>query len=67
MHVPSYPVPNRRIVGEKGEHIKEEHHNSGCMIQLTCVVDNVPHPHAPLVWTRGEVVLRYNTSVGGIR
>ncbi|MPD02789.1 hypothetical protein E2C01_098393 [Portunus trituberculatus] len=37
------------------------------MIELKCIVEQVPFPHGPVTWRRGATILTFNTSRGGIR
>ncbi|KAK8381375.1 hypothetical protein O3P69_018444 [Scylla paramamosain] len=59
-------VPVARVVDERGTKVEEKHYNSGSMIELKCVVEQVPFPHGPVTWRRGATVLTFNTSRGGI-
>ncbi|KAK8381629.1 hypothetical protein O3P69_018614 [Scylla paramamosain] len=59
-------VPVARVVDERGTKVQEKHYNSGSMIELKCIVDQVPFPHGPVTWRRGATILTYNTSRGGI-
>ncbi|XP_045116146.1 uncharacterized protein LOC123507401, partial [Portunus trituberculatus] len=59
-------VPVARVVDERGTKVQEKHYNSGSMIELKCIVDQVPFPHGPVTWRRGTTILTYNTSRGGI-
>ncbi|KAG7175802.1 putative Immunoglobulin domain-containing protein 1, partial [Homarus americanus] len=55
-----------RVVDERGEEVREKHYNSGSMIELKCVIDQVPFPPGPVTWRRGATTLSFNTSRGGI-
>ncbi|XP_063845905.1 basement membrane-specific heparan sulfate proteoglycan core protein-like isoform X2 [Scylla paramamosain] len=59
-------VPIARVVDERGDQVEEKHYNSGSMIELKCIVNQVPFPHGPVTWRRGATVLTFNTSRGGI-
>ncbi|XP_050708951.1 basement membrane-specific heparan sulfate proteoglycan core protein-like [Eriocheir sinensis] len=59
-------VPVARVVDERGDQVEEKHYNSGSMIELKCIVEQVPFPHGPVTWRRGPTVLSFNTSRGGI-
>ncbi|KAG7175801.1 Obscurin-like 1 [Homarus americanus] len=58
--------PRARVVDERGEEVREKHYNSGSMIELKCVIDQVPFPPGPVTWRRGATTLSFNTSRGGI-
>ncbi|KAK8745025.1 hypothetical protein OTU49_000405, partial [Cherax quadricarinatus] len=59
-------APRARVVDERGTEVQEKHYKSGSMIELTCLIEQVPFPHDPVTWRRGTTVLTYNTSRGGI-
>ncbi|XP_045116326.1 basement membrane-specific heparan sulfate proteoglycan core protein-like [Portunus trituberculatus] len=59
-------VPIARVVDERGDQVEEKHYNSGSMIELKCIVEQVPFPHGPVTWRRGATILTFNTSRGGI-
>ncbi|XP_045116414.1 uncharacterized protein LOC123507553 [Portunus trituberculatus] len=58
--------PRTRVVDERGDQVEEKHYNSGSMIELKCIVEQVPFPHGPVTWRRGATILTFNTSRGGI-
>ncbi|CAL4154335.1 unnamed protein product [Meganyctiphanes norvegica] len=58
--------PRARVVDDKGTAVFEKHYNSGSMIELRCIIDRIPFPHAPVTWAKGRQVLSFNTSRGGI-
>ncbi|XP_076046306.1 uncharacterized protein LOC143028305 isoform X2 [Oratosquilla oratoria] len=58
--------PRVRQVDDRGTDIVEKFYNSGSMIELKCMIDHVPFPHALVSWRRGDVVLSFNTSRGGV-
>ncbi|XP_069176005.1 uncharacterized protein [Procambarus clarkii] len=60
-------APRARLVDERGTEVLEKHYKSGSMIELMCLIEQVPFPHGPVTWRRGTTVLTYNTSRGGIR
>ena len=60
-------APRSRIVDERGSDVSEKHYNSGSMIQLKCFVDRVPFPSGQVRWKKGNTILMFNTSIGGIR
>ncbi|KAK4306071.1 hypothetical protein Pmani_022077 [Petrolisthes manimaculis] len=60
------PEPRVRVVEEGGRDVEEKHYNSGSRIELQCVIDRVPFPPRPVTWRRGNTVLAFNTSRGGI-
>ncbi|XP_042207046.1 obscurin-like [Homarus americanus] len=62
----SVTEPRARVVDERGEEVREKHYNSGSMIELKCVIDQVPFPPGPVTWRRGATTLSFNTSRGGI-
>ncbi|XP_069176004.1 zwei Ig domain protein zig-8 isoform X1 [Procambarus clarkii] len=59
-------APRARLVDERGTEVLEKHYKSGSMIELMCLIEQVPFPHGPVTWRRGTTVLTYNTSRGGI-
>ena len=67
LSLPLCTVPVARVVDERGDHVEEKHYNSGSMIELKCIVEQVPFPPGPVTWRRGATVLTFNTSRGGIR
>ncbi|XP_069175905.1 obscurin [Procambarus clarkii] len=62
----SVTEPRARVVDERGQDVEEKHYNSGSMIELKCVIDQVPFPSRTVTWRRGATVLAFNTSRGGI-
>ncbi|XP_053649835.1 uncharacterized protein [Cherax quadricarinatus] len=58
--------PRARVVDERGRDVEEKHYNSGSMIELKCVIDQVPFPSRTVTWRRGTTILVFNTSRGGI-
>ena len=60
--------PRVRIVDEnRGIDVEEKHYNNNSMIELKCIIDRIPFPPKNVIWRRGNTILVFNNSRGGVR
>ncbi|VVC99411.1 unnamed protein product [Leptidea sinapis] len=60
-------VPRVEIVDERGRPIQDKFYKEGSIIELRCLVSEVPESTRQVIWKNGERLLNYDTKRGGIR
>ncbi|XP_050684097.1 uncharacterized protein LOC126978997 [Leptidea sinapis] len=59
-------VPRVEIVDERGRPIQDKFYKEGSIIELRCLVSEVPESTRQVIWKNGERLLNYDTKRGGI-
>ncbi|XP_045540241.1 obscurin [Papilio machaon] len=59
-------VPKVEIVDERGKPLQDKFYKEGSIIELRCVVSEVPEPSRQVNWKHGNRLLNYDTKRGGV-
>ncbi|CAD0205759.1 unnamed protein product [Chrysodeixis includens] len=59
-------VPKVEIVDERGRPLQDKFYKEGSIIELRCVVSEVPQPTRQVNWKHGSRLLNYDTKRGGV-
>ncbi|XP_021202479.1 protein ver-1-like [Bombyx mandarina] len=59
-------VPKVEIVDERGRPLQDKFYKEGSIIELRCVVSEVPQPANQVNWKHGSRMLNYDTKRGGV-
>ncbi|CAH2230257.1 jg20006 [Pararge aegeria aegeria] len=59
-------VPKVEIVDERGRPLQDKFYKEGSIIELRCVVSEVPQPARQVNWKHGGRLLNYDTKRGGV-
>ncbi|KAI5633120.1 immunoglobulin i-set domain-containing protein [Phthorimaea operculella] len=59
-------VPKVEIVDERGRPLQDKLYKEGSIIELRCVVSEVPQPTRQVNWKHGSRLLNYDTKRGGV-
>ncbi|PZC70613.1 hypothetical protein B5X24_HaOG215452 [Helicoverpa armigera] len=62
----SVVVPKVEIVDERGRPLQDKFYKEGSIIELRCVVSEVPQPTRQVNWKHGTRLLNYDTKRGGV-
>ncbi|XP_039749870.1 titin homolog [Pararge aegeria] len=62
----SVVVPKVEIVDERGRPLQDKFYKEGSIIELRCVVSEVPQPARQVNWKHGGRLLNYDTKRGGV-
>lgn len=60
-------MPKVEIVDERGRPLQDKFYKEGSIIELRCVVSEVPQPARQVSWKHGGRLLNYDTKRGGVR
>lgn len=60
-------MPKVEIVDERGRPLQDKFYKEGSIIELRCVVSEVPQPARQVNWKHGTRLLNYDTKRGGVR
>ena len=62
-----FTVPKVEIIDERGRPLQDKFYKEGSIIELRCVVSEVPQPARQVSWKHGGRLLNYDTKRGGVR
>ncbi|XP_047998915.1 lachesin-like [Leguminivora glycinivorella] len=62
----SVVVPKVEIIDERGRPLQDKFYKEGSIIELRCIVSEVPQPTRQVNWKHGARLLNYDTKRGGI-
>ncbi|KAG7296714.1 hypothetical protein JYU34_020596 [Plutella xylostella] len=62
----SVVVPKVEIIDERGRPLQDKLYKEGSIIELRCVVSEVPRPTRQVNWRHGARLLNYDTKRGGV-
>ncbi|CAH0403390.1 unnamed protein product [Chilo suppressalis] len=63
----SIDLPKVEIIDERGRPLQDKFYKEGSIIELRCVVSEVPQPTRQVNWKHGARLLNYDTKRGGVR
>ncbi|CAG9122412.1 unnamed protein product [Plutella xylostella] len=59
-------MPKVEIIDERGRPLQDKLYKEGSIIELRCVVSEVPRPTRQVNWRHGARLLNYDTKRGGV-
>ncbi|OWR48051.1 putative defective proboscis extension response [Danaus plexippus plexippus] len=59
-------VPKVEIIDERGRPLHDKFYKEGSIIELRCIVSEVPQPARQVSWKHGGRLLNYDTKRGGV-
>ncbi|CAH2058045.1 unnamed protein product, partial [Iphiclides podalirius] len=62
----SVVVPKVEIIDERGRPLQDKFYKEGSIIELRCIVSEVPQPSRQVNWKHGSRLLNYDTKRGGV-
>ncbi|CAF4942016.1 unnamed protein product [Pieris macdunnoughi] len=62
----SVVVPKVEIIDERGQPLQDKFYKEGSIIELRCIVSEVPQPAKQVNWKHGGRLLNYDTKRGGV-
>lgn len=60
-------MPKVEIIDERGQALQDKFYKEGSIIELRCIVSEVPQPTKQVNWKHGGRLLNYDTKRGGVR